>query len=283
MQPTFVFFGSSSFSIHVLDALASAHILPVAVVTLPDKPQGRGLGLEPNPVKTWATIRNINIIEAIKLKDGTLAEQLKKIGADVFVVASFGKIIPADIIYMPRAKTLNVHPSLLPRLRGPAPIQYAILEENRTGVTIMRLDEKMDEGPIVAQKEVPFSVWPLPYSQAEAILGRVGGDLLAAILPQWVNGEIKEVPQDHSLATYTEMLEKIHGDITTDVPEKALRKIHAFEIWPKTYLWCDRADGTKERIIVRKAHLEEGRLCLDKIIPEGKREMSWEEYLRGKH
>jgi methionyl-tRNA formyltransferase len=278
----FVFFGSSDFSVYVLDALESADFSPVCVVTMPDKPAGRRMILTANPVKVWAEERNIKVIEVTTLKDSQLQPELQKIRADVFIVASFGKLIPEDIIYMPPHKTLNVHPSLLPRLRGPAPIQGAILGEKETGVTIMRIDEKMDHGPLVSQKKVDFPVWPTGYIEAEKVLGQTGGELLAEILPLWTGGKIEEKPQNESSATYTKMIVKEDGNISADSPELALRKVFAFEAWPRAYTFYERKDGKKERIIVTSAHIDtENNLVFDKVIPEGKREMSWQEFLRG--
>ena len=148
----YAFFGSSQMSIYVLDELVKAGFSPALVVTTPDKPRGRGLTLTPNVVKTWATEHNLPVLD----------DQTKLAGDfDTFVVASYGRILPSDIVFRPKHKTLNVHPSLLPKYRGAAPLPTAMLkDEKRTGVSIMRLDEKMDHGPIVAQKEFVIDVWP---------------------------------------------------------------------------------------------------------------------------
>lgn len=272
-HPSFIFFGTSSFSVHVLDALSEKGLIPLAVVTFPDKPKNRKLEVAPNPVKSWALLRNVSIIEISTFKDNLdVRHLLEHMNADVFVVASFGKIIPADVIYMPKAKTLNIHPSLLPKLRGPSPIQEAILHENTTGITIMRLNEKMDEGPIVSQKVINFPEWPVRYSEVEKILGHEGGLLLADILPKWVSGEISEVEQNHTASTYTKMISKKDADITDDVPEKAMRKIMAYEIWPRARMGD---------LIITDAHITDGVLVLDSVIPPGKKQMRYQDYLRG--
>jgi len=238
---SFVFFGSSSFSTYVLKALESRGFVPAFSITS---------SREPLPI-----------------------QKLQAINADVFIVASFGKILPKEVIYMPPHKTLNVHPSLLPKLRGPAPIQGAILGEQETGVTIMRLDEKMDEGPIVAQKKVLFETWPVKYSEAEEVLGTEGGLLLADILEDWVNGKIVENPQDHPHATYTKMIKKEDSEIGNDSPEVALRKVLAYEVWPRARIGD---------LIVTEAHIENAHLVLDRVLPPGKKEMVYKDYLRGK-
>jgi methionyl-tRNA formyltransferase len=281
MSPRFVFFGSSEFSVYVLDALKEKQILPTAIVTFPDKPQGRKLALTPNVVKTWALEHDISLIEVKTFKDEAIRKQLEELQADVFVVASFGKILPDWLIYMPEGKTLNVHPSLLPKLRGASPLQTAILREDHTGVTIMRLDEKMDEGPLVAQLKVTIQNWPIGYKELEKILGFEGGVLLADTLVPWIKKEKEEILQDHAAATYTKMIEKEDGDISNDPPEVALRKIKAFEVWPRAFTFFETKSGHKERLIVTDAHIEADKLVFDKVIPEGKKEMSWAEYTRG--
>lgn len=233
----FVFFGSSKFSEYVLKVL-------------------RGKDFEPKLCITSA-----------KGDLPTIPD------ADLYIVASFGKILKDELINRPKFKTLNVHPSLLPHLRGPAPIQGAILNGEKTGVSIMRMNAKMDQGPILATKEVIFENNPEHYAVAEEILGTIGGELLAEVLPKWVSGEIQEIPQDDSLATYTKLIKKEDSDITNDSPEKALRKIRAYEVWPRARVG---------ELIVTDAHIENDELVLDKVIPPGKKEMLYKDYLRGK-
>ena len=271
--PTFIFFGTSEFSVYVLQSLKELNLLPQAVITFSDKPEGRHLVLTANPVKQWAQDHHIKIIESLKFKTPEFEEVLKIENADVFVVASFGKLLPDNIIYMPPFKTLNVHPSLLPKLRGPSPIQGAIIHENETGVSIMRLSDKMDEGPILLQKKVDFSSWPVAYSEAEEILGIAGGELLAEVLQKLVDAPYPEVEQDNTKATYTHMIQKSEGDISNDSPDIALRKIKAFEKWPRTRIGD---------LIVTDAHIENGELIIDKVIPPGKKEMLYKDYLRNK-
>ena len=257
----FVFFGSSSFSIEVLDTLETLGLSPVAVVTMPDRPRGRKLILTENPVKTWAKERNIKVIE-----------EVNGINADVFIVASYGKILPEKLINTPKFKTLNIHPSLLPKLRGPSPIQGAILGENETGVSIMRLDSKMDHGPILAQKKVEFNKWPDKYSVVEKTLAEAGAKLLAETLPKWLKNEVPEVSQDESLATFTHMIKKEDADISNDSPEMALRKVYAYEIWPR---------ARKGELVITKAHIENEKFVPDRVIPSGKEEMDYKDYLNG--
>lgn len=269
----FVFFGTSRFSVGVLDALKEHGFVPSLIVATPDEPQGRGLKLTPVPAKLWAGIHGIPVFQPAKLREESVAERLAMEHADIFIVASYGKIIPKTIFDMPMYKTLNVHPSLLPKLRGASPIQTAILTENETGVTIMQISEAMDEGPIVAQETVSIPEWPPRADLLENLLAKHGGDLVARILPGWVTGDITAHEQDHSQATYTKKIEKADADITHDSAELALRKVRAYAAWPR---------ARKGDLIITEAHIENDELVPDRVIPPGKREMDYADYIRGK-
>ncbi len=284
-KSNWAFFGTDEFSIEVLNELKNNGFIPNLIVTTEDKPKGRKLVLTPPEVKVWAEKEKIKYLQLKTLKN---EEGLRAITTsvdsefDFFLVASYGKIIPQNILDIPKFKTLNVHPSLLPKLRGPSPIQSAILTENETGVSIMRLDSEMDHGPILAQEKVNVE-WP-PYSdQLQKICAATGGKMLAKLIPEWIDGKIIEVEQDHTKATYCKKIEK--KDAELDINENAelnLRKIRAFNIWPGAYFFESHRDK-QIRIIVKKAHIENGELILDRIIPEGKKEMDYKDYLRGKN
>lgn len=152
----YAYFGTDGFAVAILDELKKADLLPELIVTNPDKPKGRKLVMTPPEVKVWADENGIKTLQPEKL-DEDFINSLKKDEWDLFVVASYGKIIPEEIINLPKHKTLNVHPSLLPLYRGPSPIESAILDDSKeTGVTIMRMDKKMDHGPILNQEFVFF-------------------------------------------------------------------------------------------------------------------------------
>lgn len=277
----FIFFGTSLFSVHVLNSLKSEGFIPLAVVTFPDRPKGRKLIPSPNVVKTWAEVNGVRIIETLSLKKEPIKKELEDLNADMFVVASFGRILPPDVIYLPKYKTLNVHPSLLPQFRGPSPIQEAILTKTPTGVTIMRIDEGVDTGPILTQEKLEVNEWPIYYKEAEEKLGILGGKLLAKVIPLWINGELKEIPQENAKASHTRMIARTDGDITEDDPETALRKTMAFEVWPRTFLFHIRKDGEKELLIIKRAKIEDGKLVPEIIIPAGRKEMLYKDYIRG--
>ncbi|MDO8572963.1 MAG: methionyl-tRNA formyltransferase [bacterium] len=279
-----VFWGTSSFSIGVLEALKENGFIPDLIVTAPDKPRGRKLIVTPPPVKIWAQENKIPFIQPEILNDSFIADFknfTNLMNLKLAVVASYGKIIPKSILDIPKHGTLNIHPSLLPKLRGASPIQSAILTEDKTGVTIMLIDEKMDHGPIVAQKEITISPWPPKASVLEPMLAHEGGKLLAEIIPGWVSKKITAREQEHDIATYTKKFTKEDGliDLTGD-PMMNFRKIQAFDVWPKAYFFTER-HGKKIRVTIIDAELVEEKLVIKKVLPEGKREMQYEDFLRG--
>lgn len=276
-----VFFGSSQFSVYVLDELKTHHILPRLIITTSDKPKGRKLVLTPTPVKTWAEENGIAVIEPLSLKNNNaeLISKLKSGSYDLFLVASYGKIIPKEIFEIPEHKTLNIHPSLLPKYRGASPIQSQILEDTKKiGTTIMQIEETMDTGPIVIQKNIVLENWPMGRKELEKILAKEGARLLAHILPEWLIGAIDPIMQNEDLATYCQKIEKTFGEINlAEDPYKNLLKIKAFEEWPTAYYFYN-----DKRIIVTEATIENGMLKILKVIPEGKKEMPYEDFLRGR-
>ncbi len=280
----FAFFGTPQFAVTILEELKAQGFLPKLVVTQEDKPQGRHMVLTAPETKTWTELSSVPVYQPHTLRDGTALSELAKYGTfDVFIVASYGKIIPDDILSLPKRGTINVHPSLLPKLRGSSPILGAILEEEKTGVTIMHLDAEMDHGPIIAQKEIKLESWP-PYApDLENLLAHEGGKLLAEVLPGWVDGTISETEQDHSLATYTKKVRKEDAEINlTDNAEKNLRKIRGYAGWPNAFTFFEH-DGKRTRVIIKTARIQDGKLVLERIVPEGKKEMNFEEFERGLH
>lgn len=270
------FFGTDQFSIFVLQSLEKAGWLPDLIVTVPDKPQGRKMVLTPPPVKLWAEEKNIPVVQPKHLKEPL---DFEKENWDFFVVASYGRIIPSRIIDLPKFKTLNVHPSLLPLYRGASPIQSAILAGNEiTGLTIMLVDEEMDHGPILNQAVVEMN--EKSYLELENELGELGGQLLANILPDWLAGNIDAQEQDHKQATYTKKITKADAELDLKKPaEENLRKIRALNPDPSTFFFVKK-DGKQIRIKVKSAHIENSELIPDLIIPEGKKEMKWADFKR---
>ena len=155
---SFIFFGTDEFSVVVLEELKKAGYTPALVVTVPDRKQGRGMKLTPSPIKVFAEKNNIPVLQPEKL-DKNFVSQMLNVKCQMFVVASYGKVLPKEILDIPKHGTLNVHPSLLPFFRGPSPIHSQILENTRiVGATIMLMDEKVDHGPIAAQEILQFTI-----------------------------------------------------------------------------------------------------------------------------
>ncbi len=277
----FAFFGTSRIAVYILDALKFADFIPSLVVTQTPKPKGRGLEARPTEVETWARKHKIAVAHDFK--------EFENGEWDVAVVVDYGRILSKQLIAIPARGFLNVHPSLLPRLRGASPIRSAILKDERaTGVSIILVNERMDEGPIVAQKKIEVESWPPRNIELEQTLMQAGGILLTQILPQWIAGDIDAHEQNHDIATYSEKIKKEDGllDLNADGYENLL-KIRAYEGWPGTYTFFERA-GKKIRVQILDAHLENdpstslgaSKLVIDKVKPEGKREMGYEEFLR---
>jgi len=289
--PTFVFFGTAEFSIAILEELAVASFVPSLIVTQEDKPIGRKLVITSPPVKTWGEQHGVSVIQPKSLK-GDLPAELISPGAsrwDFFVIAAYGKILPRLLLDLPKHGTLNVHPSLLPKLRGASPIQAAILgDERQTGVTIMLVDEEMDHGPIVAQAEITVedlpdgkAGWPPKASVLRDLLSHVGGELLAETIPLWLKKKVSPEEQDESQATYTLKIKKEDGLINlNDDPYENFKKIQAFDMWPGTYFFTLRGNK-KIRVKITDAEFKDKNLVITRVTPEGKREMSYQDFLRG--
>lgn len=276
----FTYFGTGGIAVSVLDELEQAGFLPAHIVTGEDKPAGRGKALTPPPVKEWALKRGIECSQPGALNDSFVAT-LHPSARTLIIVADYGRIIPKTILELPEYGVLNMHPSLLPRFRGPSPIRSAILAGEKTyGVTIMVVDEKMDHGPVVAQREVSVQDTVPRGHELDTLLSRAGGKLLAEILPKWIRGEIEPREQEHDAATYTKKLLKEDAEIIlADDAEANLRKIRAFDDNPRPYFFARR--GEKQiRVVITEAHVENNALKIDRVIPEGKKEMAYEDFTR---
>jgi len=274
------FFGTSDFAVGVLEQLKilTPQSLPNLIITTPDKPAGRKLKLTPPPIKIWADRNKIKTLQPEKL-DEKFFEELKNFLSQpwgLFIVTAYGKIIPQFILDLPKFGTLNVHPSLLPKLRGATPIHSALLKnEQETGVSIILLDNKMDHGPIIAQERFQLyqnSISELPTkSELEKNLAKLGGRMLGEIIPQWLNNEIETTKQIHDQATYTKKLATTDSLIDfNDKAELNFKKIQAFDTWPKAHFFQNG-----KRIIIKKAHLEKDELIIDRIISEGGQEINY--------
>ncbi len=266
------FFGTPDYSVITLNALKDAGYNISFIVTQPDRPKGRNMVITPPPAKVWGNANNIPVLQPEKLKDEVLYEDLKKYDCDVFVVIAYGKIIPLEILNIPKYKSLNIHGSILPKLRGSCPIETAILNDMReTGVSIIRMDEEMDHGPIVATEKVIVTPWPPKANVLGQAIVNAGSRLIADVIPKWISGEIKEIEQNHSEASYTKMIKKGDGliDLSGD-PYRNYLKIQAYDGWPSTFFYLN-----DKRIKITEASFVDNKLVIEKVIPEGKAEIRY--------
>ncbi len=229
-----VFMGTPVFVIPVLDALfQDSNIEITGVYTPPDRRQGRGRSSQMPPVKAYAVEHGLPVFQPVSLRRKEVQQELASLKAEVIVVAAYGKILPSAVLNMPPSGCLNLHPSRLPKYRGPSPVITTILEgDETTGVTLMLLDESMDTGPIIAQRDQAVS----PEDTAEtltAALFKLGASLLSEQLAPWVAGELTCQPQNDSLATVTRKLERRDGEADWNLSSQQLsRRSRAFTPWP---------------------------------------------------
>lgn len=279
----FIFFGSSPISVTALDHLKANGLIPSLVVTKPDSPQGRGLQLKPSIVKEWCLRESVPVITPEKIKTEDFLDTLKQQEAEFAILVSYGKIIPQTIIDLFPKGIINVHPSLLPKLRGPAPIEFTILEDMKdsAGVSIMLLDSQMDHGPILASKQVTLSDWPVSKSTLYQTLSEEGAKLLTQVLPEYLNNNITPVAQEENEATYCKTISKQDGEITLeDDGYKNFLKFKAFEGWPGTFFFFPH-ENKNIRLKITEADYTNGQFKIIKVIPEGKKEMTFESFKNG--
>ncbi|HEX6976824.1 MAG TPA: methionyl-tRNA formyltransferase [Patescibacteria group bacterium] len=271
-----IFFGTPEFVIPVAEALRKEfdHGVEknlVAVVTQPAKPAGREQTMKYSPVDNWAYKHRIPIVR--DLKNDELPE------ADLGVVAAYGEIIPQNVIDHFKYGIINIHPSLLPLFRGASPIQSAIASgETQTGVSVIKMDEQMDHGPIISY----FKEDILSEDTNETLTKRLferASDFVVNLIPNYVSGKIKLKEQDHSKATFTKVLKREDGfiDLEKGTAQEAERKIRAMQPWPGA--WTKLENGKRLKLL--KAHVENEKLILDEVQLEGKTPVTGEEFRRG--
>lgn len=293
-----VFMGSPDFALPSLKTLAAQYPV-VGVVTQPDRPAGRGRVLTPPPVKLLAQELNIPVIQPERLSEPGAFEQLQDWRPELIVVAAFGQILRRNVLALPPFGCVNVHASLLPRWRGAAPIQHALLNgDELSGVTIMKMDAGVDTGPILSQRALELKA----DETAGSLSGRLadlGAQLLVETLPAYLKGELAPRQQEEEGATYAKMLQKEDGRLDFTQPVQLLeRKVRAFDPWPGAFT---RWQGNTLKILKAHAHTAEeaapgsaaviagkpaigaagGWLVLDEVQPAGKKAMPGKVFLRG--
>jgi methionyl-tRNA formyltransferase len=234
-----VFMGTAELACPILESLAREDGYRISgVVTQPDKPRGRDLKLQPTPVKKVALAHNLPVFQPARARAEDFVGQLRELAPELVVVVAYGQILPQIILDLPRFGCVNVHTSLLPKYRGAAPIQWAILNgDAETGVTIMKMDAGLDTGPMLSQARTPIA----DTDDAQTVhdrLARLGADLLARTIPDYVNGRITPQPQPSEGATYARKITKEDGRIEWSKPAREIwNQIRAFMPWPGAFTY----------------------------------------------
>lgn len=287
----FAFFGTPELAAVFLDDLETGGLVPSLVVTTPDRKRGRGLEMTPPSVKKWAEARSIEMLQPDEWDASAIAAlqaACTKLDIDVFVVIYYGKILPRTVLGIPKYGVLNIHFSLLPRWRGTSPVRASIANDDKvTGTSIILLDEKLDHGPVIAQKRILTPAWPPRAIELEELATHESAKLLLDILPSWLKGEIEAREQNHDLATLCPAYSKEDGllDLRGD-PYQNLLKIRAFDSTVGTHSFFERPSthsgqaAKRIRVGIIDAHIENGTLVIDRVKPEGKKEMGYEEFVR---
>ncbi len=289
--------GSPDFAVPALCAIHQ-HFNLVGVVSQPDRPGGRGRKLRAPPIKARSQELGVPVIQPETLKNETVLDHIESWGPDLIVVTAYGQILPPNILTIARNNAINVHASLLPRWRGAAPIQAAILMgEAETGITIMKMDAGLDTGPILSQRITPIQDDETGGELSER-LSYLGADLLIETIPEYVAGNILPRDQDATLATYAPQLKKADGRLDFLQPsDQLVRQVRAYEPWPTSFIYFNDL-----RLTVRKAHTapglaqpglvvqhdgfpaigtKSGLVVLDLIQPAGRKTMPADAFVRG--
>lgn len=294
--------GTPDFSVGTLEALVEAGHEIAAVVTQPDKPKGRGKTMQPTPVKEAAVKHNLNVLQPSRVRDGAFLDQLEELHADVAVVVAFGQIIPKRLLEMPKYGCINVHASLLPDYRGAAPIQRAVIDGRKeSGVTVMKMDEGLDTGDMIAKVSVPLEEAETGGSLFEK-LSAAGAKLLVETLPAIASGEaVYEKQPQESPTPYASMITKSMGQIDWNKSAAELeRLVRGLNPWPSAFtgwnhkilkIWkasvCEENSSFMPGQVVRASgdgicvQTGQGLLCVRELQLEGKKRMEADAFLRG--
>ena len=295
-----VFMGTPDFAVSTLESLVKGGHEVIAAVTQPDKPKGRGKAVQYTPVKEKALEYEIPVYQPVKARDPEFVELLKGMNPDVIVVVAFGQLLPKAILDIPKFGCVNVHTSLLPKYRGAAPIQWAVIDgEEVSGVTTMLMDEGLDTGDMLEKAEIVLDEKETGGSLFDK-LSALGGELILSTLEKMENGTITRTPQGDSTTSYAKMLKKTMGEIDWHMEAvKIERLIRGLNPWPSAYtslkgktvkIWsadvvAGESTGNPGRVTVTKDKLlvecGENFLSITELQLEGKKRMETAAFLRG--
>ena len=279
----FAFFGTPELAVTALEEMETFGFLPALVVCNPDAPVGRKHIITSPPTKVWAEARQIPVFQPTSLRERSALAPLTEDSFDFFVVFAYGKIIPEWLLSLPKYGTINAHPSLLPKLRGASPIRSTLLTDlSAAGVTIIQMDAELDHGPILHQ-ELILLEQPIPGRELDTIAARMCGCLLVHVMQELPRGTITPTPQDHAAASFCTKITKDMAELqldplhlpTGDAAYVAYRKICAFDGWQEAYFIHN-----DKRVKIKHAELApSGELRVLSVVPEGRKEISFTQYL----
>lgn len=231
-----IFMGTPDFAVAALDALCASGQEVILAVTQPDRQRGRGRKVIQTPVSLCAQKWGVPVFQPSRIRDPEAVGTIRDLSPDLIVVAAFGQILPQELLDIPRLGCVNIHASLLPRLRGAAPIQWAVINGDReSGITLMQMDAGLDTGDILFQEKVEID----PRETGESLYGklaRLGGEMIVRHLPEIGTGSVTRIPQDPGLSTYAPMLRKEMGEIDWTMPaEQIERRMRGMMPWPGAF------------------------------------------------
>ena len=274
-----VFMGTPDFSVPVLESLVKGGHDVIGVVTQPDKPKGRGKAVLMTPVKEKALELKIPVYQPNKVREPEFMEELKKLNPDIIVVVAFGQLLPKNLLTLPHFGCVNIHASLLPKYRGAAPIQWAVIDgEKESGVTTMMMAEGLDTGDMLEKAVVPIDPEETGGSLHDK-LSVLGANLILSTLQKMEEGTITPIPQTEENTCYAKMLKKSMGDIDWTMDEKTLKLWKAQVIEEEYEGVCGEVVYTDKHTILVKTG--KGTLSLKELQPEGKKRMEIDAFLRG--
>lgn len=293
--------GTPDFSVPTLESLIASRHEIIAVVTQPDKPKGRGKEVQMTPVKETALQHGIPVYQPVRAREASFVEEMRSLAPDVMVVIAFGQILSKELLEVPGLGCVNIHASLLPKYRGAAPIQWAVINgDQETGITTMMMDVGMDTGDMLEKLVIPLEEKETGGSLFDR-MSLLGGDLILSTLDKLEDGTLVRIPQNHEEATHVKKIEKSMGDIDWTMEAAAIeRLIRGLNPWPSAYtrwngrmlkIWeadveADGQAGEAGEVLAAagsdlRVQTGSGILNIRSLQPEGKKRMDTAAFLRG--
>lgn len=275
----FAFWGTPTLSAETLDILKKHGYIPDVIITAPNTKSGRGMHENVSPVAQWADTNGIQCLKPEKIDDD-FRSQFALSNIELSIVVAYGKILPKDIISAPRFGTINIHYSLLPKYRGASPLEQALLHgDTKTGVSIQQMEHRLDSGPLLAEFVADIDQNETKES-LRTRLTQLGGETLVKLLPEIINETTHPKQQDDTLASYCTKIEKSAGEIDPlGNAYENWNKYRAFFGWPGVFFFTKK-NGVRMRIKITEASYTDGQFIIEKVIPEGRKEINYTDFIR---